>query len=353
MRRVRTILLGLVAGSVAANAVLLLRVGLDDWPWTAVAKLFRAWSRDEAATEVPPVAYRMRGTEVELITPVEADAAEVPLLLDALVIAPGRYRLWSRVYDLAGEGAYRFVNPQTANVQRIAYAGDVDALLSGLAWAVSHGKLDDTLGTDALQAKARTGKLSLTCDRLAALGRDVLSARGVPARVVLGRTAGHRTGYDDGHSVLEVFHPAHHIWAVYDLDNNARFEDAATAAPLSALELSDRLGPGGGDYRIVEIAADTRLDVSGFRSPEGFDWTFVGEGAQADLRSWYARVLQVVLLPADGRYVFPAGPYDEKIRAYNDAFEPMPRARLEAQFYAPPTDDGAPAADEDGPRRDG
>jgi len=336
MRRWRTILIVLIALSATGNAVLLLRLGLDDWPWTAVAKLFRAWGRHEDRPQVPPLAYRMRGTTVERIAAQTDDGGATEPLPEAFVIPPGRYRLWGRTYDMTAEGAYRFVNPQTANAQRIVYAEDVDALLSGLAWASSHGKLDDALGPDDLLAKACTGKLSLTCDRLAALGREVLRRQGVAARVVLGRTAEEPTGYDDGHSVLELYHPQVRAWVACDLDNDARFVGAEDGRPLSALELSDRVASGGADYRIVRIASDTRLDVSGFRSPEGFVWTFVGEWAQADLKAWYARVLQVVLIRDGQRYVFPSGPHDEAIRAYNDAFEPMRRSAFAARFYGPP-----------------
>ena len=82
-------------------------------------------------------------------------------LPSSLVIAPGRYAFRGKTYDLQKQGLYRFIYPNKENQQRIVYdtnGGNVEALLSGLAWCVSHGNSDDSKSSRGVDAKGHDGR---------------------------------------------------------------------------------------------------------------------------------------------------------------------------------------------------
>jgi hypothetical protein len=242
----------------------------------------------------------VRRAYLDAVEPVSAatSAAAAPGLPASLVIAPGRYAFRGKTYDLQKLGLYRFVCPYEENQQRIVYdakSGDVEALLSGLAWVVSHGSSDNSKWGDALTQKAMTGKLFITCGNISQWALHVMGPYKIRARAADSLTLEEWNSYDNGHSMIEVYREDLKKWVLYDLDANACF--LYKKAPLSLLEMSEHAAAN--DYEIKWLATDISLDISNFKSlKNGYDWGFSAEFSRSErgLREWYKRSLQVPVI---------------------------------------------------------
>jgi hypothetical protein len=261
-----------------------------------------------ASAEDRPFVRHAYMDTVEPVSGVDSTAGTPGLPL-SLVIAPGRYAFYGKTYDLQKQGLYRFVCPFKENQQRIVYeahSGDVEALLSGLAWCVSHGSSDNSKYGEALTQKATTGKLFITCGNISQWALSILPAYKIRTRAADSLTLDEWNSYDNGHSMIEVYREDLKKWVLYDLDANMCFTHKKT--PLSLVEMIDHAASG--DYEIKLLASDTRLDVSNFKSPRnGYDWGFSAEFTRTDegARQWYKRVLQVPLI---GNCFFLPSPND-------------------------------------------
>ena len=250
--------------------------------------------------------YRCTRTgTVPLVHDGPCTASMQPLLAGQLVIPPAVY-CWQNVsWDLRGaEGAYRFFVSNRASAQRIVYNTSIVSLLSGIAWTSSHGSADGSLypcdspaSCASLETFALTRKLSITCGNIAAFGKYLLTKyAGWDSRILNSHSLPPWNTYDDGHVMLEVADVAGPGtgYTLVDLDNNLIPCDNETGLYLTGLDFYRRvhgLG-GGGGYTIAPLAADTPLDVSGFRG-----YVFYSEfaiGTEVGLRHWYAHILGAI-----------------------------------------------------------
>jgi hypothetical protein len=250
-----------------------------------------------ASAEDPPFVRHAYLDTVEPVAGIDSPAGAAGLP-SSLVIEPGRYAFYGKAYDLRKQGLYRFICPFKENQQRIVYqpnGGEVEALLSGLAWCVSHGNSDNSKSQEALTQKATTAKLFITCGNISQWALQILQSYKTRARPADTLTLDEWNSYDNGHSMIEVYREDLKKWVLYDLDANVCFLYKKT--PLSLVEMIERAASG--DYEIKLLASDTRLDVSSFKSPKnGYDWSFSAEFTRTDegARQWYKRVLQVPVI---------------------------------------------------------
>jgi hypothetical protein len=290
-------------------------------------------TQNAADAEDEPVAYRAFLDKVDCISDVAAAAAS-PALPASLVIAPGRYTVYGRKYDLQEQGLYRFCRPVKENQQRIVYdpkAGNVEVLLSSLAWIASHGNADASLSNDALTEKATTAKLFINCGRVSAWALPILSRYGIRARMARGTTLDQWNSYDNGHILVEVYRDDAKKWVLYDLDMNVRFWHKGS--PLSLVEMSERSASG--DYETTPLAADTMLDVSHFKK-NGYEYAFLAERilTKDGLRRWYKRVLQVPIV--DNWFYLPVPNDADRRRLEKAGFKYMEKDEFLKRFYGQP-----------------
>jgi hypothetical protein len=261
-----------------------------------------------ASAEDPPFVRHAYLDTVEAVSGVDSPVG-TPGLPPSLVIAPGRYAFRGKAYDLQKQGLYRFICPFKENQQRIVYeanSGNVEALLSGLAWCVSHGNSDNSKSQEALTQKATTGKLFITCCNISQWALPILQSYKIRARPADTLTLEEWNSYDNGHSMIEVYREDLKKWVLYDLDANVCF--LYKKVPLSLVEMIEHVASG--DYDIKLLASDIRLDISNFKSPRnGYDWGFSAELTRTDegARQWYKRVIQVPLI---GNCFFLPSPND-------------------------------------------
>lgn len=249
--------------------------------------------RPYSETNNHPFVYRAIFNNVTKINPMMEETSKN--LPDMLIIPPAKYYYFNQTYDLTKEGLYRFVHPLVENQQRIVYEKNIDALLSSVAWIYTHGNSDAGKDVKQLNNKALTSKIFGICLTISSWIQNVLSDNGIKSRMVQTMTLDDWNTYDNGHTMIEIYRDDYGKWVVYDLDNNAYF--VSNGLPLSLYEFV--LSVKNNNYDIIFISYDTKLDVSNFKSIDGYEYAFFSEKMLANeenLRDWYKRVIQVPLI---------------------------------------------------------
>jgi hypothetical protein len=160
---------------------------------------------------------------MERIIPVEENNAS-SALPDSLVICPGCYTLFDRVYECLDSGVYRFFCPPKYNIQRVVIDKD-DPVSSALLLAciACRGNRDNALSYEEVEKKAMRSLLALTCGPLSILIQNLLQRYGISSRVVHTYTLERLNGYNDGHVLLEIWVPTENRYVVVDVDKKAFF----------------------------------------------------------------------------------------------------------------------------------
>lgn len=239
----------------------------------------------------PPFARHLVGTSITALTPLsdEAEASDLP---DSLVIKPGRYRVYGRVYDMRKEGLYRLMYPPKGDYQRMVFHKDVVAFISALCWIGSHGSRDDRKTFDELLEQAKSGKLIVTCGTISAFSAQLLTRHGVSARTVNSRSLEARNGFDDGHVLMEARIAGR--WALFDVDQHRAFLHGGKRLNLLDAVTHIRANT----YDLECLSHSMRLAVADFRD-ETYDYGLWAETmlcTEQALRVWYGRIMRLPIL---------------------------------------------------------
>lgn len=295
------------------------------------ARLITASNFVSAADNNKAIVYFLKGNNVETLA---EDLAKIPAdIPDRLIVPKGHYRFSGHGpgYSLTREGLYRFVAPNRENIQKIVFENDIDALLSSISWIVTHGVSDDKKTIDELTDKAKTSKLFISCGNVSQWAQALLASEGIQSRIVGGITLDEWNDYDNGHRMLEMRREDLGKWVLYDLDNNAYFIGPASKELLNLIEFSSRIA--NRDYEIVALSADTRVDISAFQSGNGYDYGFFAEAVNAEIETWYARVMQVPLINDGNYYYFFDLEHKDKLERYATYFKYIDKAEFMKKYY--------------------
>ncbi len=260
--------------------------------WNFLRKLKRKFCRIKNSL----VCYRACGVAIEYLE-AEQNRSSIKKLPNDFIIPPGKFIWQNHCFELGKEGLYRFIFPEKENCQRVVFSHDVQIFLSSIAWVVSHGHRDDKCSNQQLLNIAKKDKLYVTCERIVQFAMDLLMARGIRCRTVYFEEKTFTSTYDGGHVMIEVWLENSKKWILYDLDMGVYFEK--NRSPLSLLEFMENAQKE--EYDILLLAKDNTLDVSGFSAKNGFKYHFLMEAVVADLKSWYRKVCQVVIILHEGK----------------------------------------------------
>lgn len=221
------------------------------------------------------------------------NAVELP---DQLVVKPGVYKLGNNVIDMNKEGLYRLLFPGYKNYQVIVYKDNIMSLLSSIAWIHTHGDNDDPNRFSDLCRIATRDKLYLTCSYISKFSRKLMGSLGIKTRIVKGMTLNKWNDFDNGHVLLEVFHPGLNKWILADIDNNRLFTEGSSDTLLSFVEMHRALYNNSLKFKV--IAKDIRVDISRFKAENGISYNFMMERLNTDEMklNWYKKVCEVVII---------------------------------------------------------
>lgn len=227
------------------------------------------------------------------------EVKDAPLLPNKLIVYPGIYKVGSSIVDMSKEGMYRLIFPDENNYQVIVYNHNMLALLSSISWIHTHGNIDNDATAEDLADKAIHDKVYLTCSRIAGFACKVLAQQGYKTRMVGGIAGDSSNGFDDEHTMMEVFDPATNKWIVADIDNNSIFKLKDSTGFLSFSQFREALY--NDNLEFYPLSKDVRYDISGFKSKNDYAFGFIMERLhnKEELAKWYRRIFRNVLVEGD------------------------------------------------------
>mgnify|MGYP006412541085 FL=1 len=281
-----------------------------------------------------PIVYHALNTKIKTIIPdkLNLNSKQIP---DKLVIPSGTYIYYGNTYNLVDEGLYRFILPLEKNEQRIVFDGkNINSLMSAVTWIYSHGNSDNSKNIEELNFKALNSKIFGTCGTISIWIEDLLESNDIKSRVVQTLTLDDWNTYDNGHTMIEVYHVDLQKWILYDLDNNAYF--LKNGIPLSLIEFIDVVKHD--NYEIYLLATDTTLDVSNFVANNDYEYAFYAESVYANentLKIWYKRVIQVPMISEDKFSYFTTNNVEERkqMESYASHHKFLPIDEFQSKFY--------------------
>jgi len=252
-----------------------------------------------------------------------------------LIVQPNLYDFSGKSYSLKKEGLYRFIIPGKINLQRIVYKNEIDLFLSSICWIVTHGNSDNKKTNFQLTKKALTSKIFITCGKISLWAHYLLKNLNIKSRVVAGMATEEWNSYDNGHTFIEVWRPRLHKWVLYDLANNFYFTSSKNDLPLSLIEFSQLIN-NNIDYRLIALSSAIRLDISNFLSSDGYNYGFLTEAVQNNIRVWYQRVMQVPLIfnYENNKYEFMNKVNKNKLEFYSQNYRYIPENEFMNKFYS-------------------
>ena len=289
----------------------------------------------ESVSDAEPIVYYVCFDQIEIIHPIgKTTRSNITTLPSNLIISPNLYIYNGKIFNLSKEGLYRFIITNKDNQQRVVYEKNLDALISAIAWIHTHGNSDNHLSNKELTKKATKSKIFLTCGHVSSWALHILNSLGIKARLVGGLTLEEWNGYDDGHTLIEVYREDLNKWTIYDIDNNCYF--LKDGRPLSLLEFTNLSSSG--DFEIKFISYDIRVDISNFKNEKtGFSYAFLSEKRVATnetLKRWYKRVMQVPMIKEGNFWYFFDLTNKSRIETYSKSYKYMDKKNFINKFYS-------------------
>ncbi|GEM_PF-3168308 len=244
------------------------------------------------------LAKRYEGDTVVALGPRTFSAADVPDAAEAPLIVTEDLDVGfgGRTWRVDAEGLYVFADYSAgamANV--IRYGGDDLRLFASLARLQVHGKEHQGTGKhcDRL-AVLKRGRLSVNCGAWHGTVQTILEPLPIGLRRAEFLTLDAWNDWDNGHILLEYWHPKEERWILVDLDTKSLFRDAR-GRYLDAWGLSEAVNEGA-DYTIERLLTNTTVVCSAAALEGRLGYATFNEevfNSATHLKRWLARVAQV------------------------------------------------------------
>lgn len=328
-------LIGISIISIGLNIILVQRYGLVGRLQNRVERFFK--SPDKSLSEPyserdnKPIVFHLTSNGICRVS--QSSGFVKKDIPNQLIIKPDIYDFLGDSYSLNSDGLYRFILPGKVNAQRIVYKNDLDALLSAISWIATHGNSDDKKSNIELSDKALHSKLFITCGNISKWAHHLLTDLNIKSRLVAGKTTDDWNTYNNGHVLIEVWRENWGKWILYDLDNNSYFISSIGDEPLSIVEFSQSVATN--NYEIISLSSDIRLDVSNFISSDGYDYSFISEECDVNIRDWYRRVMQVPFIfdESEKKYFFMDQNIKDRIESYSASYQYINKRDFFSRFY--------------------
>lgn len=276
------------------------------------------------------IAYRCLFEECEEVTASVRCAYEV--LPDTLIVEPGNYKVFDKIYSLNKNGLYRFVQLRGVSRQVIVYGGDIDILMSALSWITVHGNDDNDLSLKEKYQKALCQKLVINCGYVALWASAILCEEGIKNRIVTTLTLDEWNSYDNGHTMLEVYKENIDKWAVYDIDNGITFYSESKS--MNIVELCEAVCQEK-PYQIQRLTSAAKYA----NSSEYYLLVEKDLSGEKNMRRWFKRVLQVPLIRNEnGDYYFFDKENRNRVEGYTGGYLYIEKNQFINYYYSVQTD---------------
>lgn len=274
-------------------------------------------------------AYRCYNGIVEVVSPVQNhEYPECTELSSRLIQEPGFVCIDNQVFDLRGDGVYRFYRLPVLSEQRIVCKGGVESFLKCAGYLWRYGLSDDAESPEKLEKHLKIRTVSCACVKIAYFASYLMNTLGIEARVVASMSKKDWGGQDDGHTLLEV--KINGQWIAYDPTFNVLFSGGGKMLSILDVALHD----------FSEIQLQNLPGNPGFSSYEtphyNYDfWVMERFLSEDSLRQWYRRILGVPLILSGGRFVASKGCIErESTPKFARFYELSDESAFKVKFYS-------------------
>ncbi|WP_107930128.1 hypothetical protein [Campylobacter concisus] len=193
-------------------------------------------------------------------------------------------------YNMTREGYYYLVDfNSNINKNLIIYKHNIFSLLLSLSWLHVHGTKDHLLSHEERIKKIANNKLSLTCGDISLFIQRLLQQKGIESRIASFLTMEQWNTYDNVHTLLEV--KVDEKWTLFDIDNNRYF--MYKNKEMNLRDFFEDIN--WDDIKFVFLSSDENLDTQSFSS-DGINYYGVADFIYSDIKTWYKRVLQILII---------------------------------------------------------
>ena len=261
---------------------------------------------------------------------------DVCSLPDSLVISPGIYQFFGQSFDCRVPGIYRFSKPQKINLQRLVF-DENNAIHSALYFSLisCRGNSDDDLPHKAEQY-ACNRLLAMTCGPLVNFTAKQFKKHGMICRPVSTHTLEPMNSYNNGHKLLEVWHPEMRKFVVVDMDKKCYFTDGIDF--LNIFELTQKIHKKQ-SFELIKSTHVSMLDWTGFKDQvTQFNYQFIEYavyGTKEGIESYLRRICQVpIIQESNTTYVCAWNPeVAEKLNSINCNWTILTEDQFYDKFY--------------------
>jgi hypothetical protein len=221
-----------------------------------------------------------------------------------LIVEKGSYRFGENIYRLENEGLYFFADPLKQNEMRIVLGNDVVENSLLISNAIVRGNKDDEKKSSILTEQALHRFLILTCTYACFFVRELLSAKKFDSRVVMTLTTEMENGYNDGHTLLEVYDDASKKHVLIDVDKKCFFE-SHDGEKMDLLSFCSAINLGT-EIKIRSAANFPKVDWSGFSAyNNGYNFQFIEQMFGFDQQQQielYKRICNLPVIREENKY---------------------------------------------------
>ena len=206
-----------------------------------------------------------------------------------------RVQFQGKTYGVEREGLYRFMLLPESLRNLISLRNDrsLIPLLMALSALQVHGNRHDPESIESLKKRLLVDPwVCITCGKIARLASAILSAEGYKTRMVGCSTLEERNGYNDGHSIFEVYSPEAGKWILVDADMGLLFKAGGAfldAQEVGKLVKQDRRPEFSSLAQKAAVLDPFFLRSDGYNYALEFRWLW---GTPEGKWQWYRRVLQ-------------------------------------------------------------
>lgn len=292
----------------------------------------RQWlhsSRLDACGPSPLSAYFIYDRQVKNLFPVSETA---PPLKSEFVHPPGMFQVDGNTFHLNNDGIYRFYRLPDLSEQRIVCQNGLESLLRMVGYLWHYGNLHDSWHQDYVYHALCHRCVTLSCGPLARLTCRLLAQCGWQARPVTLLTLQTWNSQDNGHTLVEIFHPEMQIWFLYDPSFHRLF--SLKNKRLNALELCQSIS-----YQTISLEQLPGHQGHTIFATANYSYDFWIEHrtlSDQNLYAWYQRVAQLPLVWHKKQWIYPkelAVSIRQRLTAVYPDFRPMPLLQFQRVFY--------------------
>lgn len=292
--------------------------------------------RGKGTGSVPPssvIAYHFDGKTIRELQKENGKTGE-DLNTVGLVIKPGNYKLEGVVFDCQAPGNYYFILPFQKNLQKVVLKKDaaIDNALMLTALTI-RGNRDDYKAASELIDIAKTGFVIVTCGKSSLLVKKLLDASSIPSRIIHTFTKEKPNGYNDSHTMLEVYDSRRKAYCVVDVDKKVNFMKGKRC--LNAYELCSSLKRNE-KFSIQRYFSSPMIDWSGFKDQQtGFNYQFAELGfcySNETLLNVYRRLCDALVVTDNtGQYCIATD--RQYVEKYLPNVMPLSKAKFLEKMY--------------------